>query len=108
MIEQIIFEGILFKITRGTNIFPLSKLKLLQNKASYVAQVKSPIITRFLCTIICKPSTKEWEQIPNPMTCYYNEAMAIMILHTKPLHYKIVRLSQHKGCQVIYSIFCFM
>ena len=64
MIKQIIFQGILFKTSRGTNIFPLlflwmstlnsllhfydilSKSKLLQNKASYV--VKSLIITRFL------------------------------------------------------------
>ena len=46
---------------------------------------------------VCKPSTKEWEQIPNPKTRYWTMTMAMMILHTKPLHYKIVRLSKHKG-----------
>lgn len=45
---------------------------------------------------VCKPSTKEWEWIPNPKTRYFTEAIAMMILRTNPLYYKIVRLSQHK------------
>ncbi|XP_065879335.1 F-box protein At5g49610-like [Euphorbia lathyris] len=45
---------------------------------------------------VCKPTTKEWERIPNPKTKYFTESIAIKVLKSKPLHYKIVRLSQPK------------
>ncbi|KAG6735039.1 hypothetical protein I3842_01G300600 [Carya illinoinensis] len=46
---------------------------------------------------VCKPSTKEWHQIPNPKTRYFTKKMAMLVLRSKPLRYKIVRFSQPKS-----------
>ncbi|XP_041002903.1 F-box protein At5g49610-like [Juglans microcarpa x Juglans regia] len=46
---------------------------------------------------VCKPSTKEWHQIPNPKTRYFTQKMAMLVLRSKPLRYKIVRFSQPKS-----------
>ncbi|XP_004288967.1 PREDICTED: F-box protein At5g49610-like [Fragaria vesca subsp. vesca] len=47
---------------------------------------------------VCKPTTKEWEQIHNPKTRYMTVKIALMVLRSNPLRYKIVRLSEPK-CQ---------
>lgn len=45
---------------------------------------------------VCKPSTKEWHQIPNPKTRYFTERIAMVAVRSDPLCYKIVRFSQPK------------
>ncbi|KAI5606092.1 hypothetical protein POPTR_001G462650v4 [Populus trichocarpa] len=45
---------------------------------------------------VCKPTTKQWKQIPNPKTRYRNKAIGMIVLSSRPLHYKIVRFSQPK------------
>uniref|UniRef100_A0A6N2N7K1 F-box associated domain-containing protein n=1 Tax=Salix viminalis TaxID=40686 RepID=A0A6N2N7K1_SALVM len=45
---------------------------------------------------IPKPTTKQWKQIPNPRTRYRNKAIGMIVLISRPLHYKIVRFSQPK------------
>lgn len=45
---------------------------------------------------VCKPSTKQWQIIPNPKTKYSTEKTAIMVTRLQPLHYKIVRFSRPK------------
>ncbi|KAL5572403.1 hypothetical protein UlMin_022000 [Ulmus minor] len=46
--------------------------------------------------LICKPTTREWRFIPNPKTRYQTRAMAITVLGSIPLRYKILRLSYPK------------
>lgn len=43
---------------------------------------------------VCKPTTKEWVKMPNPKTKFLTYKAAIVLLHSKPLHYKIVRFSE--------------
>ncbi|KAK9181284.1 hypothetical protein WN944_024421 [Citrus x changshan-huyou] len=43
---------------------------------------------------VCKPTTKEWQQIPNPKTRYFARNVAMMVLRLDPLRYKIIRLSE--------------
>ncbi|KAL6008289.1 hypothetical protein ACLOJK_033795 [Asimina triloba] len=43
---------------------------------------------------ICKPATKEWRKLPNPKTRYFTENFAMAVLSTKPLQYKLLRLSR--------------
>ena len=45
---------------------------------------------------VCKPSTKEWHKIPNPKTRYFTYRVAMVVVKSKPLHYKIVRFSDPK------------
>ncbi|XP_058002343.1 putative F-box protein At5g52610 [Hevea brasiliensis] len=40
---------------------------------------------------VCKPSTKEWQIIPNPKTRYFNELFAMIVLKSNPLHYRILQ-----------------
>lgn len=42
---------------------------------------------------ICKPSTKQVVALPNPKTRYVTEKVALVVLGSNPLHYKIIRLS---------------
>ncbi|KAJ4823039.1 hypothetical protein Tsubulata_012359 [Turnera subulata] len=46
---------------------------------------------------VCKPTTQEWERLPNPKTRNPTKATALMVLGSNPLHYKIVRLSMPKS-----------
>ncbi|XP_050376490.1 LOW QUALITY PROTEIN: F-box protein At5g41720-like [Argentina anserina] len=46
---------------------------------------------------ICKPTTKEWEQIRNPKTRYRTVKIALTVLRSNPLRYKIVRFSEPKS-----------
>ncbi|KAI3453992.1 hypothetical protein Pfo_010655 [Paulownia fortunei] len=42
----------------------------------------------------CKPATQQWQPLPNPKLRYITVAVAIMVLRSSPLRYKIVRLSK--------------
>ncbi|KAL5547494.1 hypothetical protein UlMin_002725 [Ulmus minor] len=53
--------------------------------------------------LVCKPTTREWRFIPNPKTRYQTRAMAITVLGSIPLHYKILRLSYPKLLCVIHK-----
>lgn len=86
---------------------PNSKLSLsfLPGSVKIVASTKQGIL---LCTdditcrvpkyYVCKPSTQQWEKIPNPRTRYFTEAIGLIVLRSNPLHYKIVRFSRPKSC----------
>ncbi|WRX27000.1 F-box domain - like 10 [Theobroma cacao] len=58
---------------------------------------------------VCKPTTGEWVKIPNPKTRFTTYRNAMVVLHSRPLHYKVVRLSEPKdasrGCTIICEIF---
>ncbi|KAL8466552.1 hypothetical protein ACS0TY_035568 [Phlomoides rotata] len=41
----------------------------------------------------CKPTTQQWEPLPNPKLKYQTVGVGITVLKSTPLHYKIVRLS---------------
>ncbi|GLU11827.1 hypothetical protein SLE2022_285470 [Rubroshorea leprosula] len=43
---------------------------------------------------ICKPTTKQWQVLPNPNPHYFTERIAIMVVASNPLRYKIVRFSK--------------
>ncbi|XP_024963973.1 uncharacterized protein LOC112504267 [Cynara cardunculus var. scolymus] len=43
---------------------------------------------------VCKPATKQVAALPNPKTHYLTEKVAIVVVGSQPLHYKILRLSQ--------------
>ena len=59
---------------------------------------------------VCKPSTKQWQQIPNPKTRYKTKRCAMVVLRSNPLHYKIVRFSEPKFTVIrdnsCYSLWC--
>lgn len=57
---------------------------------------------------VCKPTTKEWEQIHNPKTRYMTEQTSLMVLRSNPLRYKIVRFSRPKcPCsKLFYNLRC--
>ncbi|XP_055823263.1 F-box protein At5g49610-like [Solanum dulcamara] len=42
---------------------------------------------------ICKPSTKQWKKLPNPRVRYSTVKVALIVLSSNPLHFKIIRLS---------------
>ncbi|KAH7520698.1 hypothetical protein FEM48_Zijuj08G0172800 [Ziziphus jujuba var. spinosa] len=43
---------------------------------------------------VSKPTTKQWEVIPNPKEKYSHcQAFAMVVLRSTPLHYKIVQFS---------------
>lgn len=46
---------------------------------------------------VCKPSTKQWQLVPNPKTKYFTDRTAIIVTQLQPLHYKIARLSHPKS-----------
>ncbi|KAM3326804.1 F-box protein like [Capsicum chacoense] len=43
---------------------------------------------------ICKPSTQEWKVLPNPKLRYSTVKVALVVLKSNPLHFKIIRLSK--------------
>ncbi|KAF2305737.1 hypothetical protein GH714_007922 [Hevea brasiliensis] len=55
------------------------------------------IIGRIPRYYVCKPSTEEWQIIPNPKTRYFTEGFAMIVLKSNPLHYRIVRFSRPLG-----------
>ncbi|XP_057969547.1 F-box protein At5g41720-like [Malania oleifera] len=42
---------------------------------------------------VCKPCTRQWRAIPNPKTRYFTDQIAMIVLRSHPLHFKIVRLN---------------
>ncbi|KAF2305739.1 hypothetical protein GH714_007941 [Hevea brasiliensis] len=55
---------------------------------------------------VCKPSTEEWQIIPNPKTRYFTEGFAMIVLKSNPLHYRIVRFSRPLGSHKRYHLRC--
>ncbi|BFG39647.1 hypothetical protein CerSpe_259210 [Prunus speciosa] len=47
---------------------------------------------------VCKPTTLQWETLPNPKTRYTTLSNAIVVLSSKPLRYKIIRFSKPVKC----------
>ncbi|KAI5320131.1 hypothetical protein L3X38_039839 [Prunus dulcis] len=45
---------------------------------------------------VCKPTTLQWEKLPNPKTRFLTSMSAMAVLSSKPLRYKIIRFSSHK------------
>uniref|UniRef100_M1DDV4 F-box associated beta-propeller type 3 domain-containing protein n=1 Tax=Solanum tuberosum TaxID=4113 RepID=M1DDV4_SOLTU len=43
---------------------------------------------------ICKPSTQEWKVLPNPKLRYWTVQVALVVLKSDPLRFKILRLSK--------------
>ncbi|XP_070035917.1 F-box protein At5g49610-like [Nicotiana tomentosiformis] len=42
---------------------------------------------------VCKPSTKQWVKLPNPKMRYSTVKLALIVLKSNPLNFKIIRLS---------------
>ncbi|KAF2287169.1 hypothetical protein GH714_038582 [Hevea brasiliensis] len=61
---------------------------------------------RIPCYYVCKPSTEEWQIIPNPKTRYFTEGFAMIVLKSNPLHYRIVRFSSPSGIHKRYHLRC--
>ena len=59
---------------------------------------------------VYKPSTKQWQQIPNPKTRYETKRCAMVVLRSNPLRYKIVWFSEPKFSGIrdnsCYSLWC--
>ena len=59
---------------------------------------------------VCKPSTKQWQQMLNPKTRYKTRRCAMVVLRSNPLHYKIVQFSEPKFSGIrdnsCYSLWC--
>jgi len=45
---------------------------------------------------VCKPTTKQWQIIPNPKMRYQTLETSMIVIRSNPLHYKIVRFSEPK------------
>lgn len=43
---------------------------------------------------ICKPATQQLRALPNPRLRYRTEKVALVVLGSNPLRYKIIRLSE--------------
>ncbi|KAJ4951306.1 hypothetical protein NE237_028138 [Protea cynaroides] len=52
-----------------------------------------PVLDHIPRYYVCKPLTRQWTQIPTPITHDLTKRMAIVIKKSHPLHYKIIRLS---------------
>jgi F-box interacting protein len=94
-------------ITDSANNDSLMSLKFLPGPVKIQAATKQGIL---LCVntdnprryripeyYVCKPSTKEWHQIPNPKTRFLTERIGMVVLKLEPLCYKIVRFSKPKS-----------
>ncbi|KAF3669551.1 hypothetical protein FXO38_07542 [Capsicum annuum] len=61
---------------------------------------------------ICKPTTKQWFKLPNPKTRYSTVKVALIVLRSIPLHFKIIRLSSpsilyhHSGKKLGLHCYC--
>ncbi|KAL5545670.1 hypothetical protein UlMin_005357 [Ulmus minor] len=76
------------------------KIKAATKKGLLVCLNDRYRIPRYL---VCKPTTREWRFIPNPKTRYQTRAMAITVLGSIPLWYKILRLSYPRLLCVIHK-----
>ncbi|KAL5560961.1 hypothetical protein UlMin_030708 [Ulmus minor] len=57
--------------------------------------------------LVCKPTTQEWRFIPNRKTKYFTKAIAIAVIGSKPLRYKIVRFSDPKTPSIVTKFGCY-
>ncbi|KAK4423022.1 F-box protein [Sesamum alatum] len=58
---------------------------------------------------VCKPTTQQWQSLPNPKLRYKTVSVAVMVLGSNPFRYKIVRLSRRgveKPMQEYYTYRC--
>ncbi|GMN53035.1 hypothetical protein TIFTF001_022175 [Ficus carica] len=44
--------------------------------------------------IICKPTTQQWEKLPNPRTRFFTLKTSLAVLGSNPFRYKIIRFSE--------------
>lgn len=56
---------------------------------------------------ICKPSTGQWQPLPNPKLRFWTLKVALVVLHSNPLRFKIVRISQDYGSKSVKSSDCY-
>ncbi|KAB5538963.1 hypothetical protein DKX38_016496 [Salix brachista] len=77
--------------------YPKLSLNFLPDRVEIQASTNQGIL---LCRTIhpryyvCKPTTQQWQKIPNPKTRYHTLATGMIVIGSNPLHYKIVRFSQ--------------
>ncbi|KAJ7955956.1 F-box protein [Quillaja saponaria] len=73
------------------------KIEAVANQGLVLVQKEVYGMKNYSQFYVCKPSTKEWHQIPNPKTKYFTQKISMVVLGSKPLqYYKIVRLSEPK------------
>ncbi|XP_015081578.1 uncharacterized protein LOC107025307 [Solanum pennellii] len=53
---------------------------------------------------ICKASTKQWIKLPNPRVRFETVKVAVIVLKSNPLHFKIIRLSSPRTCYHHYRV----
>ncbi|MCD7461111.1 hypothetical protein HAX54_045190 [Datura stramonium] len=82
-----------------------SKVKPSNNSCNYYFDMKIEASSKqgILCCVkrskneyryhVCKPSTKQWMKLPNPRTRYSTIKVALIVLRSNPLQFKIIRLS---------------
>ncbi|KAG5237750.1 F-box protein [Salix suchowensis] len=77
--------------------YPKLSLNFLPDRVEIQASTNQGIL---LCLTIhpryyvCKPTTQQWQKIPNPKTRYHTLATGMIVIGSNPLHYKIVRFSK--------------
>ncbi|GMY35979.1 F-box protein At5g49610-like [Fagus crenata] len=94
----------------GSDQFPELSLKFLPGPIKAEACTKQGI---FLCVnnyttkiplyYVCKPSTKQWQKIPNPKTRFFTQRCGMLVARSNPLHYKIVRFSKPKQACIMHN-----
>lgn len=88
-----IFDMSLNFLPRSVAIEASSNQGILYCESQEPQSLRNPRIPQYY---VCKPSTKQWQVIPNPKTRYFTERTGMIVLGSNPLHYKIVRFSQPK------------
>ncbi|KAL3619284.1 hypothetical protein CASFOL_036854 [Castilleja foliolosa] len=53
---------------------------------------------------VCKPATRQWQTLPNPKLRYHTLSVAIFVVGSTPLRFKIVRLSKDQRVVKDYSM----
>lgn len=77
--------------------------KFWENGAKIEASSKQGILcvvkwkSRLCRYYICKPSTGQWQPLPNPKLRFWTVKVALAVLHSNPLRFKIIRISQDYG-----------
>ncbi|KAL7596329.1 uncharacterized protein LOC111891610 [Lactuca sativa] len=75
---------------------PNAKILASSEQGFIVFESPHPRDYKLVSYHVCKPTTKEVLTLPNPKTRYLTKNVAILVVGSKPLHYKIVRLSEPK------------
>ncbi|CAI9270183.1 unnamed protein product [Lactuca saligna] len=61
-----------------------------------VFEVPHPMVDGLVRYHVCKPTTKQVLALPNPKTKYLTKRVSMVVMGSKPLRYKIIRLSEPK------------